>query len=404
MKIGAFSRKHHVSIDTVRYYIKLGLLLPLREGLRHNFDELCHENMEMIHHYKSLNFSLLEIQRLMSVQSLYNGAHRIKRESVLEVLKEKSLEVEQRIKKEKEALSRLKDQISAMESNQVPIKPYVLPLSVLELLACPECGSRFAQGSESLKGNGFSDTLICRCGFQIKVEGNILTVQELTSRFKQDNPNKFIREFLKNGEGSEIVKALDQMIYRESQRFRKRSGNILCFQNLPVIPFYKPREDGYYILVSDNRPYLDMIYESLCLFGGLEHFILIHSSLELLPLKQGTISSIYDCFYSDQASLMNKSRYLDELVSLLTEEGDYLHIGLFTDKQEKSNGLARFNLKNVTHEFLSHGLTLVESHTTSTAPLKKLLSQSIMEQVEELGYSLDDRDRGSVRTQLFTKK
>lgn len=40
MKIGEFSKKHQVTIDTVRHYINEGLLTPLRENTQYNFSEI----------------------------------------------------------------------------------------------------------------------------------------------------------------------------------------------------------------------------------------------------------------------------------------------------------------------------------------------------------------------------
>ena len=49
MRIGAFAKKNNISFDTVRHYIELGLILPVKEhGGQYQFDNICQENIEEI--------------------------------------------------------------------------------------------------------------------------------------------------------------------------------------------------------------------------------------------------------------------------------------------------------------------------------------------------------------------
>ena len=70
MQIKAFSEKLQVSIDTIRFYEKQGLLQPIRldNGYRH-YDESCEAQLKMVIVLKKLGFSIKEIAQLTQLQA-----------------------------------------------------------------------------------------------------------------------------------------------------------------------------------------------------------------------------------------------------------------------------------------------------------------------------------------------
>lgn len=73
MKIGSFAKKFGVSIDTVRYYIDLGLLIPDKEKTQYQMNQMCLEDMAFIHQLKQVRFSLKEIHKILSLKRLTNS-------------------------------------------------------------------------------------------------------------------------------------------------------------------------------------------------------------------------------------------------------------------------------------------------------------------------------------------
>ena len=71
MKIGEFARKHNVTIDTVRHYISMGLLTPLRINVQYDFSEIDDDVMESILLLKSMNFKLEEMKPYLLLQTIY---------------------------------------------------------------------------------------------------------------------------------------------------------------------------------------------------------------------------------------------------------------------------------------------------------------------------------------------
>ncbi|MCH7321496.1 MerR family transcriptional regulator [Solibacillus sp. MA9] len=70
MQIKTFSKKLLVSMDTIRFYEKEGLLQPKRlpNGYR-DYDESCEAQLKMIVVLKQLGFSLKEIEQLTLLKS-----------------------------------------------------------------------------------------------------------------------------------------------------------------------------------------------------------------------------------------------------------------------------------------------------------------------------------------------
>lgn len=67
MRIGEFSNKTNTSIDTLRYYDKIGLLVPDRKnGIRvYNDDDI--KNLEIIDVLKDMRYSLDDIKEIIVI-------------------------------------------------------------------------------------------------------------------------------------------------------------------------------------------------------------------------------------------------------------------------------------------------------------------------------------------------
>lgn len=72
MKIGDFSRSVGVSVDTIRYYISLGLLIPNSQGEQLSFGIREQNDMEIILKMKHLYFSLHEIHEYLDIHRMNN--------------------------------------------------------------------------------------------------------------------------------------------------------------------------------------------------------------------------------------------------------------------------------------------------------------------------------------------
>jgi hypothetical protein len=58
MKIGSFAKEFDVSIDTVRYYIDVGLLTPQKDGKNYIFSVRDVDDMKLICTFRNYKFSM----------------------------------------------------------------------------------------------------------------------------------------------------------------------------------------------------------------------------------------------------------------------------------------------------------------------------------------------------------
>ena len=62
MKIGEFAKKNNISIDTVRHYMDLGLIVAQKQGGQYDFNDSCQQSLNEVFNLKDMGFSLSEIK------------------------------------------------------------------------------------------------------------------------------------------------------------------------------------------------------------------------------------------------------------------------------------------------------------------------------------------------------
>jgi DNA-binding transcriptional MerR regulator len=82
MEIGEFSRETGITIDTLRYYDKLGLVTPEKINNRRRYTAEDLEKSSAILKLKSLGFTLDEIRRLFDLEKDISGDEPLNSESI----------------------------------------------------------------------------------------------------------------------------------------------------------------------------------------------------------------------------------------------------------------------------------------------------------------------------------
>src|SRR5690554_5173275 len=93
MRIGAFAKKHNISVDTIRYYLNLQLLLAEKDGAQYYFTEEDSKDLQEIMELKNLKFSLSEIQNILTYKRLASNKANDFKEHFREFLEEKKKEI-----------------------------------------------------------------------------------------------------------------------------------------------------------------------------------------------------------------------------------------------------------------------------------------------------------------------
>lgn len=175
MKIGAFSKKYNVSIDTVRHYMDMGLLYPPKINGQYDFNSFMCQQMEEIISLKDYGLTLGEIGHYMYYNRLNSLDSRDFSTDVM-FFSSKLKRVRQQIKELEKYENNI---VSRIDSFKDKVRDVITPLGVsvedLQLLACPNCKSTLTLNASEIKDNQiFEGHLTCSCGCSLRIHNGII--------------------------------------------------------------------------------------------------------------------------------------------------------------------------------------------------------------------------------------
>lgn len=118
MLIGELSKQTQLSLHTIRYYEKSGLIKGKRPTASNSnnyldYDKDCVDRLLLIRDAKSVGFTLAEIKALVDVWF----SNRISKSKKIDILNKKSLEIENKIKELNGIKKQIKDFIKVVEED-----------------------------------------------------------------------------------------------------------------------------------------------------------------------------------------------------------------------------------------------------------------------------------------------
>lgn len=176
MKIGAFAASHHVSIDTVRHYIDLGLLLPEKYGGQYSFDGRCGNDLEEINSLKAMGLTLAEVHTVFMFRKLGRMTSYKQDASLHELFVNKYSRISELLNELKQISSRLEAKIQEIDGIQEekPLRLGML-LKNLELLQCPHCKRGLNLRRAQIEDNQVMEGMLdCSCGSKFIIADGIL--------------------------------------------------------------------------------------------------------------------------------------------------------------------------------------------------------------------------------------
>lgn len=271
MRIGEFSTRTGVTVDTLRHYMDLGLLVVEKRGGHYGFDARVQRDLERILQLKDMGFSLAEIKRLFQFERLgvmtdyqkdiyYRGLF----SQHINALR---LDIEAK-QKALEALEKAEWTLiaSAEAKGDVRRQTVGLPLEALPLLACSCCGASLSLNEGDIRdGKVIRGTLTCSCGCGenggLIVEEGIVYVPEVLSR--------------------QVSEFEDRLRFQAGKGDSSRAGELAS----DFLETY---------LTATDPAYLDRIYEGLSWVQGRTDFSGGRAALELGSGHGFYLRTVYD--------------------------------------------------------------------------------------------------------------
>lgn len=175
LRIGAFAKQFDVSIDTVRFYIANGLLIPERIHNQYSFNKKTCSDMEEILKLKNMRFTINEMRFLTSLRRLRNFVHNNDLEIYKGFINQKKQRLLDEMKTLENSISIIDKELSNISSNDYSENSIGIPLEFLNYLECPDCGSNLNLKEASIQNNSiFDGELLCDCGYKAHISDGIL--------------------------------------------------------------------------------------------------------------------------------------------------------------------------------------------------------------------------------------
>lgn len=177
MKIGRFAKVNNVSIDTLRHYMDLKLLLPIKSGHQYDFDQSCQNDFDEIQDLKTLKFSLKEILTLIDYLRLSGFSTKEYNAYMSDILHHKKTSLLEEEKAIDHALMQIESRINTLEqSTIVKTHHFGIHIGLIPYLACPSCkASPLNLECQSIHSNMvFQGKLTCSCGGSLIIDDGIL--------------------------------------------------------------------------------------------------------------------------------------------------------------------------------------------------------------------------------------
>ncbi|ENQ3105270.1 MerR family transcriptional regulator [Bacillus cereus] len=324
MKIGKFGEVNKLSIDTIRHYMDLGLIVPEKKGGHYFFDERCQNDLETILEFKGMGFSLNEIKQFFLYKN-FGELTDYEHDSYYQSLfMDKYKRVEQEINNLVEIKDNLKtklDEISAKSKGSRLMTG--IDLKVLDLLKCLRCSEKLIIQDGIIHRNQIMEgKLICDCGEEYLVESGILKVgnscQATTSPHLEEFVLEYIHEtdpaYLENIQkvGGWSKRKLGQLDLNNKVLLELGSGVGFFLRNI----FRDLPESCLYIAVDRNLERHRLLKGVLERTGLKRNMLFICADFLHIPLQDHSVDVVID--YS------GTSNYSFEHEEFLLREVDFL--------------------------------------------------------------------------------
>lgn len=341
MKIGDFSRSVGVSVDTIRYYISLGLLIPNSQGAQLSFGIREQNDMEIILKMKHLYFSLHEIHEYLDIHRMNNM---VEEESLTDVKRLLAGKLEELKKKRAElqfAENEIADLLGKIGKPDCEKLRTGAPLFSLSLLSCPHCGRSFTLTDAVLDHRYiYQGRLQCACGCEMQIqEGIIQTGNVYKGDYDRPDLQRRIYYDINENLATHLQKCSDYIVSRMKGRAIKGkvvleghiNGYFFLYTNLKALG-----PDCLYILI-DKYPEVLKMYKSNLEQLHLERNILyIADASTTPPLKKGSVDLLISFTGDNEHSLYFRSSYIADCEPYLSPSAHVLGAKLEYDSRALS--------------------------------------------------------------------
>lgn len=342
MKISSFAQKFNVSIDTIRYYMNLGLLIPEKTGIHYEFDQTCEEEMKIITELKSFEFTLNEIREIIDLKRITLLRDHEDLDIYMQLLERKKMEISLEISKLHSTIQQIDQKIDVVRQKVTNKTSTGLSLSFIPLLRCPVCSGTFQFQNALIHNDSIIDASIhCACGYHAEIHKSILYAPNLDNSIQN---SAYLYEQKTVGEMSpELVKMIEKcslFTYQNLKNVDLANKVILepCIDTFVFLPKYLHllQENAYYIFCGSKQEMIEKLKAKIdSINPALKVLYIVNSSLHL-PLVNHSVHYLIDSLSFNDYALFNRIFPLTKLTKLCKEDTTIIGCLAYFKKSAKS--------------------------------------------------------------------
>lgn len=179
MKIGELAHLFNLSTQAIRYYIKVGLIVPESKGAQYQFNQQNVEDLKLILKLKQYDFSISDIHDVLTLKRISNLKTSDSQDKYRAILRNKLSSIAEEQVRLRKVTSEIEAELKTLSTTAAPTqKERGIPLCFLPLLCCPTCGTTLDISNMQIRDQQIiSGDLHCGCGYRAKIEHGILLVE-----------------------------------------------------------------------------------------------------------------------------------------------------------------------------------------------------------------------------------
>ena len=347
MRIGKFAEKFNVKIDTIRYYMELGLLIPKKKNHYYEFDTTCEEDMEWIIELKSYHFTLQEINNVLAIKRVTSLTNKEDIGFLVQMLEEKKISLLEEVEQTKQTIDAIENKITDINTEQFgELETTGMPFDFISLLYCPACQAALELQNVYTKGQQImTGDLSCpECQYLAKIKEGII----ITEHLNKDSFNPFYIydiDMLKTVQSSFISLSEKAGLYIKEQLLSQPLKNKVVLEaNVNTYVFLDKYvadldPDARYIFTGSTFSMLKMLKTKIEQSQPNLHVLYVLNSGLDLPFRHGSIDYMIDSYSFNEYSLFHQILPMKQLKPYL--HSNTLIIGCYFEYKETAKTLLK---------------------------------------------------------------
>lgn len=342
MKIGEVSKITNLSVDTIRYYINYGLLVPKNKGKQYTFSESDIQDLQTIKKFKSYYFSLKDIHTIISFNRISNLDDRGDLQDYLEFFEDKYKELNNQKEELENTLTELKNDIDGLKSKIETINEKSgVPIFFLEYLSCPHCKKHLKLFDAQIeKQEILSGKLFCDCSYSVAIKDGILNTNiGYINTYDFADPERNFSKNISPSLISLIQKSYNWMLDKLDEVDLK--GKIIMEDHINAYFFLYPNiskidKDAYYIVCGKYLEILELYKHRLDSLDLDLNILYICDSSFNYPIKDNSVDIFIDYYSSNEYATFNNDYHLEKITPYLKNKASILGTYFYFDNNSRS--------------------------------------------------------------------